>query len=134
MDRSNHYEAAFAAFLRRHRVCHIAIDETRRSLFGAATVKSLDFVVQSADGRRWVVDVKGRRFPGGTPERPRRVWESWATQEDVEASLQWARRFGPGYRALLVFAYDLASPHYVPQGEHAWECQGRVYVYRAVPV
>ena len=38
--RTNHYEAAFEAWLRGHQVPCVAIDETRRSLLGRALVES----------------------------------------------------------------------------------------------
>jgi len=53
MDRSNHYESAFEGYLQWHRLCYIAVDETRRSFLGETKVKSLDFVVHGADGSGW---------------------------------------------------------------------------------
>jgi len=79
--------------------------------------------------------VKGRRFPAGRPERPRRVWESWSTREDVVSLRQWCERFGPGYRALLAFLYELRPPApAAPDGEDLWTWHGRRYLLRAVPV
>src|SRR5215831_19042784 len=106
MDRSNHYEAAFEAYLRWHRLCYVAVDETRRSVLGELRIKNLDFIVHGERGARLLVDVKGRRFPTGIAH-PRRVWESWSTQDDVEGLERWAEVFGPGYQGLLVFAYQL---------------------------
>ncbi len=83
MDRTNHYETAFESYLLWHGLGYIAVDETRRALFGDTPVKSLDFVVFGDNGNRLVIDVKGRRFPGGKPGKLRRVWENWSTQEDV---------------------------------------------------
>ena len=51
--------------------------------------------------------MKGRRFPCGPPERPRRVWECWSTRDDVDGLERWAGLSGPGYRGLLVFAYHV---------------------------
>src|SRR5439155_5475088 len=81
MDRSNHYEAAFEAYLQWHRHCYVAVDETRRAMLGEVRVKSLDFIVYGEHGARLLVDVKGRRFPTGSPERQRRVWECWSTHD-----------------------------------------------------
>src|SRR5437868_5004877 len=75
MDRSNHYEAAFEGYLQWHRLCYVAVDETRRAMLGDLRVKSLDFIVHGPGGARLLVDVKGRRFPTGPGQRPRRVWE-----------------------------------------------------------
>lgn len=135
MDRSNHYEAAFEGYLQWHRLSYVAVDESRRSYLGELRVKSLDFIVHGGPGSGWLIDVKGRRYPAGKPERPRRVWESWSTREDVDSLQQWAERFGPGYRALLVFAYELlpfAPP--VAANEDLWTWHGRRYLLRAVAV
>jgi len=108
MDRSNHYEAAFEAYLQWHRLCYVAVDETRRAQLGDIKVKNLDFIVYGSSGARLLVDVKGRRFPTGSPGRERRVWECWSTQDDVDGLERWTELFGPGYVALLVFTYELS--------------------------
>src|SRR5262245_40891514 len=102
MDRSNHYEAAFEAYLQWHRICYVAVDESRRAMLDDRRIKSLDFIVYGAYGARLLVDVKGRRFPGGTPERPRAVWESWSTEDDIDGLVRWTAMSGAGYRGLLV--------------------------------
>jgi hypothetical protein len=132
MDRSNHYEAAFEAYLQWHRLCYIAVDETRRSMMGEERVKSLDFIVHGEHGARLLVDVKGRRFPSGI-KHPRRVWENWSTQEDIDGLERWAALFGPGYQGLLVFAYEMLPSVELPQDtEDLWTWRGRRYLMRAV--
>src|SRR5262245_42548670 len=84
MNRDNHYEAAFEAFLRDRGVGFVAVDEARRSLLDDAEVKSLDFIIVGPDDARLVVDVKGRKFPGGPPDRPRKTWENWCERDDVD--------------------------------------------------
>lgn len=134
MDRSNHYEAAFEAYLQERRLCYVAVDETRRAILGDSKVKSLDFVVYGPEGARLVVDVKGRRFPAGKPEKPRRVWECWSTGEDVESLDRWADMFGPGYQGLLVFAYHLLPTVTIADDtEDLWPWRGRRYLFRAIP-
>jgi hypothetical protein len=135
MDRNNHYEAAFEAYLQWHRLCYVAVDETRRCTLGETRVKSLDFIVHGNSGARLVVDVKGKRFPRGSPERPRRVWECWCLEEDVDALERWSRLFGPGYIGLLVFAYHLQPGVELPADtEDLWTWRGRRYLLRAVAV
>src|SRR5881409_2025821 len=89
MDRSNHYEAAFEAYLQWHRYCYVAVDETRRAMLGETRVKSLDFIVYGERCSRLLVDVKGRRYPGGKEGRWRRVWESWSDREDIDGLTRW---------------------------------------------
>jgi hypothetical protein len=135
MDRSNHYEAAFEAYLKEKGYCYVAVDETRRSMFEEMRVKSLDFIVHGEAGARLLVDVKGRRFPGGPPDNPRHVWEAWSTLDDIQGLERWRELFGPGYQGLLVFAYHLQSTVALPlDTEDIWEFRGRRYLFRAVRV
>jgi hypothetical protein len=135
MDRSNHYEASFEAYLQRRRLCYIAVDETRRPILGEAPVKSLDFIVFGENDSRLVVDVKGRRFPAGRPGRPRRVWECWSTREDIDGLRRWVDLWGPGYQGLLVFSYHILPGVELPADtEDLWTWRGRRYLLRAVEV
>ena len=125
MDRSNHYEAAFEAYLQEHRLCYVAVDETRRSVVGEERVKSLDFIVYGEEGSRLLVDVKGRRFPGGTAERPRRVWECWSTREDLDGLEHWQDRAGSGYEGLLLFSYHVLPSVELPENtQDLWTWRG----------
>jgi hypothetical protein len=133
MDRSNHYEAAFEAYLQWHRLCYVAVDETRRAMLGETRVKSLDFIVYGEGGARLLVDVKGRRYPTGAPDKARRVWECWSTREDIEGLEQWEGLFGPGYRGLLVFTYQVLPAVALPEDtDDLWTWRGRRYLLRAV--
>lgn len=134
MDRSNHYEAAFEAYLQWHRLCYVAVDETRRSMLGDSPVKSLDFIVHGDNGSHLLVDVKGRRFPVGL-RHPRRVWECWTLEEDVDALERWSALFGPGFVGLFVFAYCLSRAVELPEDTtDLWTWRGRRYLLRAVDV
>jgi hypothetical protein len=133
MDRSNHYEAAFEAYLQERRLCYVAVDETRRAWLGTSRVKNLDFIVYGDTGARLLVDVKGRRFPTG-PGGRRKVWECWSTEDDVDGLLRWQAMFGGGFRGLFVFAYQLLPCVTVLEDTpDLWEWHGRRYLLRAVP-
>ena len=114
MDRSNHYEAAFEAYLRSKRVAFVPVDEAKRAELGGQNTKSLDFIVVGPDSAKLVVDVKGRRFPGGKPDSPRFVWQNWSTQDDVAGLTRWAAQFGPEFRGVLAFVYRIEPPFAVP--------------------
>jgi hypothetical protein len=135
MKRSNRYEAAFEGYLQWHRYCYVAVDERRRAFLDNTPVKNLDFIVHAHGGQGYLVDVKGRRFPGGTAQKPRRVWECWSTQEDVDGLQRWAEVFGEGYCGLLVFIYRLATEAVLPEnlGE-LWTWRGQRFMLRAIPI
>lgn len=101
-DRSNHYEAAFEAFIRSKRIPCVAIDEAKRALFGGRDVKNPDFLLYPRFGPNLVVEVKGKR---GKDSRGRRAWENWVTTDDLDGLARWQELFGPGFRSVLVFAY-----------------------------
>ena len=61
MDRSNHYEAAFEAYLQHYRLCYVAVDETRRATLGELPIKSLDFIVHGDGGARLPCGNRGPR-------------------------------------------------------------------------
>jgi hypothetical protein len=135
MDRSNHYEIAFESYLQSHRLGYVAVDETRRAQVGDSPVKSLDFIVFGQDGARFVVDVKGRRFPAGPPKRPRRVWECWSFRDDIDGLERWSAMAGEDYRGLLVFSYLLhPSVALSPETPDLHVCRGKRYLFRAVEV
>ena len=133
MKRSNPYEAAVEAYLREQGLTFIAIDETRRTSLGLSPVKSLDFILFGPEGARLIIDVKGRRFPGGKAQHPRRVWECWSTLEDIDGLTRWAELSGTGYLGLLVFVYHLEENVELPadtDGLFIW--RGERYLLRAV--
>lgn len=133
MDRSNHYEAAFEAYLRAHGVAYIAVDEAKRSLLGNVGVKSLDFIVVGPDTCKLVVDVKGRKFPGGSAEKPRKVWQNWATLEDVDGLGRWAEQFGTDFRGVIAFVYQIMPPFVLPtETADLFTFRDRVYLMRGV--
>jgi hypothetical protein len=124
MKRSNHYDVAFDAYLRRAGVPFVVVDEARRARLNQVSLKSLDFIVTapangSAGNRNLLVDVKGRQFPSGSScgasrgtgesKRSGHLWENWATKDDLDSMLRWQEVFGDGFRAMLVFAYDLIN-------------------------
>ena len=132
MDRSNPYEAAFETFLKEQGLCYVAVDETRRAVLGEVPVKNLDFIVLGPSGAKLLVDVKGRRFPGGPADKPRYVWESWATQEDVNGLTHWQALFGNDYLPLFVFMYRVMPTVTLDDTPDVWRSKDETYLFRAV--
>ena len=114
MDRNNPYEAAFEGYLQAKGLCYVGIDESRRTKLEDLPLKNLDFIVLGNRGVRLLIDVKGRQFPGGKPEKPRYVWENWATQEDLDGLRSWTEVFGPGYLAMFLFSYRIGPTIELP--------------------
>jgi hypothetical protein len=114
-------------------LCYVAVDETRRAVLGDVPVKNLDFIVLGPTGARLLVDVKGRQFPGGPPEKPRYVWENWATQEDINGLTHWQTLFGPDYLPLFVFMYHVLPTVSLPrETPDLWHAKNADYLFRAV--
>jgi hypothetical protein len=133
MDRGNHYEVAFEAYLRDARLAYVAVDEARRTTLDDEPVKSLDFIVSNPAGMKLLIDVKGRKFPGGSAGKPSYVWQSWSERDDVDSLRRWERTFGPGGLGLLVFVYYLSPTVALPPGTpDLWPWRGRRYLVRAV--
>ena len=127
-----HYEVAFENYLQTNQIPYVAVDEAKRAAFRDAKLKSFDFIVYSATGNNWLVDIKGRRWaprkPGGRP-----AWENWVTQADLDGLEQWQQVFGIGFAALLVFAYRLdADGEPPPEVLHVF--RDKCYVFAGVPV
>lgn len=132
--RGNHYDAAFEAFLRERRTPYVAVDEQRRALIENSSLKSMDFIVYSHRTPNLLVDVKGRRFPtgGDGAGHSGHKWENWATAEDLPALLRWQSVFGQGFRAVLVFAYDVIGERARHEFEGLFEFRQRAYAFYGV--
>ncbi|MEM6329394.1 MAG: HYExAFE family protein [Planctomycetota bacterium] len=134
-NRRNHYEAAFEAYLRQERIAYVAVDEQRRSLVGDGSLKSLDFIVSPAGdppaGRhnptRWLVDVKGRKFPSGVKQP--QYWRNWSTGDDLRSLQRWQQEFGGGFTAALVFAYQLTAERAPTPPEQVFYHRGTPYAF-----
>ncbi len=129
-NRSNHYEAAFEAYIRAWRVPCVAVDEAKRALVGPTDVKSPDFLLYPGKGLNFVVEVKGKR---GKTAIGRRAWENWVTTDDLDGLAQWQTMFGPGFRALLAFSYAEAAPVFpLPPGDGSFAFRNRLYRFWAL--
>ena len=135
MDRGNHYEAAFEAYLQERRLCYVAVDETRRAVLGEMSIKSLDFIVFGDRRRPAPGGREGPALPDGTAGaaaarlgvlvHPRGRGRPGALGRTLS---------GRGYRGLLVFVYHVLPSVELPDDvEDLWTWRGRRYLMRAVP-
>lgn len=135
--RSIHYEAAFEDYLRARGCPYVAVDETKKAIFGAATIKSFDFLVYSESGPNLLVDVKGRKFPDGIAGKKRgasRAWENWITDQDADGLTQWEKIFGGDFKAVLVFAYWLQGPPQRAPFQDVHLFRGKHYAFVGIPL
>jgi hypothetical protein len=123
-NRDNRYEAAFEEYLRAKQVPYVAVDEGKRSLLAEASIKSLDFIVSSPGGSSWLVDVKGRRFPGGAQKQ---YWKNWSTRDDLSSMARWEQLFGDRFHGLFVFAYDILGDRAPVPQEQLFEFRESLY-------
>lgn len=127
MKRSNHYDSAFEELLRQLRRPYVSVNETRRALLPDSSLKSMDFIVSSRQSDNLLIDVKGRRQSPGSL-----CWKSWAGEDDITSLSKWEEFFGSGFRAMLVFAYDVSSPQAIQHHSLTWELLGRRYAFYGV--
>src|SRR3954462_10270164 len=129
-DRSNHYEAAFEAYIRSIRVPCVAVDEAKRAITEDGGLKSPDFLLYPRFGPNLVVEVKGKQ---GKDARGRRPWENWVTTDDLDGLARWQEMFGPGFRAILAFAYAEQTAEFaLPRGDGSFLFRNRAYRFWAV--
>jgi hypothetical protein len=126
------YEAAFEHYLLTRQIPYVAVDEAKRAAFRDAKLKSFDFIVYSSCATNWLIDIKGRRWAtrrgAGRP-----AWENWVTQADLDGLRQWEEVFGPGFAALLVFAYRLDADG-LPPADIVHTFRDARYIFAAVPL
>lgn len=128
--RRNHYETAFESYVRALRVPCVATDEAKRAICGVEGLKNPDFLLYPRMARNLVVEVKGKL---GRNAQGRRPWENWVTTDDLDGLARWQAMFGPGFRAVLVFAYAEPPAAYpLPADDGAHEHRGRHYRFWAV--
>jgi hypothetical protein len=129
-NRANHYEAAFEAYIRSIRVPCVAIDEATRAVFGQDGLKNPDFLLYPKKGPNLVVEDKGKQGKDASGRRP---WENWVTIDYLDGLARWQGMFGPGFRAILAFAYAEPPPPFpLPPGDGSFHFRGRPYRFWAV--
>lgn len=134
VQRHHHCELAFEEHLRRLRLPYVAVDEARKSLLppesGCDAIKSFDFLVSLPD-RRLLIDIKGRKLRMSRSGKVGKL-ENWVTRDDLRSLARWEEIFGPGFRAMFVFAYW--SDTQPPDGEfdHLMQHRDRWYALRCV--
>ena len=132
MLRWNHYEKAFEAFLKDRKIPFLALSERYRNpLCDGTTLKNLDFVISRPNGSSWLIDVKGRQFPGN---KSGGYWKHWATQDDLVGLQHWEHMFGERFTALFVFAYLVCGNKAPLPAHQLFEYRNRLYGFVGISV
>ena len=76
--------------------------------------------------------MKGRRFPSGDVQK--QYWKNWSTRDDLRSLAQWEELFGPSFRGLFVFAYDVLGDRAPLPAEELFQFRGSLYGFIAVPL
>jgi hypothetical protein len=127
----NHYERAFASWLKDNGIQYLPIDQQKRTAFSKCKIKSFDFLFYAVDKKAYIAEVKGRKFSGknftafGT-------LPNWVTDEDVGGIEKWISIFQGQYAGVFVFAYELENIDVETDGREIYEYNGRRYVFLAV--
>ena len=135
-QRNQHYEAAFEDFLRFRHVPFIKVDESKRTMFKKASLKSFDFMVYPEAGKSLLVDVKGRKFPELRPGKTTGAgaWENWVTQEDLSGLTNWQDILGLDSLGLFVFAYCVQGSVYNSPFDDMYRYKDQNYAFVAIEV
>lgn len=159
--RRDHYERAFAHFLRLRRIPFASVDDARRALApragvrrpaasglgqaaveGAHSIKSFDFVLYGVrpDGsdaglfapRHLLAEVKGRRLANLRTASATRRLECWVTDGDIRSLGAWEELFGQGFAAAFCFVYWCCAEPPGALFQDVFEHEGRWYAIRTV--
>lgn len=127
----NHYERAFENWLIDNKIQYTSIDEYKQAAFADCKIKSFDFLVCPADGRKIIAEVKGRKFKSTSLEK-RTGFECWVTAEDIEGLIKWREIFGDDYQAVFVFVYQVENIDVDFDGIDVFEFDQNRYMFFAV--
>ncbi len=129
-QRRFHYELAFEHYLRANAIPYVAVDEARRALQGAPDIslKSFDFVVYSKFSANLILDIKGRKHTGASPN----ALQNWVTQEDIDSLQSWQTIFGSNYQPIFAFVMWCQAPPPDMLFHEMFEFGGKWYALLAV--
>lgn len=129
METRNHYEKAFAQWLKEREIEHISLDDSKRNAFGRISIKSFDFLVCQRN-KKVVVEVKGRTFKGESLLGLKGL-QCWVTEDDVRSLGKWQNIF-IDCECVFIFSYKLDNYHVDTAGIEPIDSQASRYVFFAV--
>ncbi|MBN2020930.1 MAG: HYExAFE family protein [Sedimentisphaerales bacterium] len=127
----NHYERAFENWLIENQVEYVPAAEQHKPVYEQSNLKSFDFLLCPASGKKIIAEVKGRRFKGTTFAGLSRL-ECWVTTEDVDGLAAWQKILGEDYDAMFFFAYKSQNVDVDFDGRDTFEYDNGRYLFFAV--
>ncbi len=126
MRQENHYEQAFLAYLKTKNIPYTATNETHRTTFKNAGLKSFDFIIYPPK-QKLIVDIKGRKAKAGKNSI---IYDPWIPEEDISALQSWQEIFGNSFKTCFVFSFLL--PPSFSSSPLIFEHKGKPYEFRAI--
>ncbi len=108
---NQHYERFFENILRENEVLYLAIDEKRKPIYDGKGVKNFDFLVSSFNGK-YLIDVKGKKFPYLSSNNRKNYWENWIKTDDISGLKLWSSHFN-SFTPLLVYPYHIHDESFI---------------------
>ena len=127
----NHYERAFESWLIDNHIEYVPAGDQHKPVFERSSLKSFDFLLCPASGRKIIAEVKGRHFKGTTLANLSRL-ECWVTTEDVDGLVDWQKTLGPDYDAAFIFAYKVQKVDVDFDGREVFDFDEGHYLFLGV--
>jgi len=127
----NHYERAFENWLIDNHIEYVQASDQHKPVFEQSSLKSFDFLLCPASGKKIIAEVKGRRFKGTTLAGLARL-ECWVTTDDVDGLAAWQQTLGTDYDATFIFAYKVQNIDVDFDGRGIFDFNDDRYLFLAV--
>jgi hypothetical protein len=127
----NHYEKAFENWLIDNRIDYVSAADQHKPVFEQSSLKSFDFLLCPATGKKIIAEVKGRHFKGTTLAGLARL-ECWVTTDDVDGLADWQKTLGQDYDAIFIFAYKAQNIDVDFDGRDIFDFNDGRYLFLAV--
>ena len=128
----NHYERAFASWLKDSGIRYIAIDQQKRAAFARTAVKSFDMLIYPKDSDEVLVaEVKGKRFYGSSLAGMAGM-QNWVSIDDIRGLSAWQEALGAEHKGVFVFVYEIVNVDVDLDGREAYDFGNRRYVFFCV--
>jgi len=129
---TNHYAQAFQSWLDDNNVKYIEVDQSKRTVFSKAKIKSFDFLLYPDGQKAVLTELKGRKFKGDSLIGLTNL-QNWVTADDIKGLINWEKIFGATVgTAAFVFTYMLEKIDVDPDGEEIYHFKDNRYIFLVI--